>query len=277
MNYKTSTTTGMQVYMYLFNPAGTQIQAVNQWKSGTGLAEWPSVTTPVSNTPGVGKIRANYFSTGYGTLGVDTVNVTFVAPPTWIESAPTTVSASGGNINVSVSYAAPSGSTGMNLKLEALSTTGAVIKSASDWVGNNGTLNFNSFAIPATTAGTGQLKASYFASGWGLIGTHTVNISYTSPMIRSNNGNLLSDGSAPLMYPNPANDFIYVDGSLAGTPGLQVEIVNISGQVVVGGSLSNLLDADQRLSLEHLKSGLYFATLRDEVGNKIIQHRFIKQ
>ncbi|AXT49578.1 T9SS C-terminal target domain-containing protein [Aquimarina sp. BL5] len=91
---------------------------------------------------------------------------------------------------------------------------------------------------------------------------------------RAKNGNGLnadlSDTSKFLVYPNPSHNFIKLKGVSSGDI---VTVIDLSGKLIIKKTISKNENAE--LDLSNIESGVYFATVKNNVKEKTI--RFIKQ
>ncbi len=74
------------------------------------------------------------------------------------------------------------------------------------------------------------------------------------------------------MYPNPANDVLFIEPSDANVKLDSYEIMDNTGRVVLAG---DLVSDKNRIAIEALNSGIYFITLNSDKGTA--SSRFIKQ
>ncbi len=65
-----------------------------------------------------------------------------------------------------------------------------------------------------------------------------------------------------LIYPNPANNVIYVDGDISG---LTYELLDIRGKKVLGASSLK----ESRINISSIQSGMYFLTLQKPQGRLV--------
>ena len=91
--------------------------------------------------------------------------------------------------------------------------------------------------------------------GIALLGSTSTNASFARP------------GKVNI-YPNPAADYIRVDGGLNGT----LIIYNLSGQPV----FQKAFFADETISLPNLAQGLYMVNVIDLVGNNYFTTLWVK-
>lgn len=65
------------------------------------------------------------------------------------------------------------------------------------------------------------------------------------------------------IFPNPANDFVMVSGeNLSG-----LEVYNAVGQLVMNVNVNN----EEKIDIENLESGVYFFSIIDKNGNKVVK------
>lgn len=87
---------------------------------------------------------------------------------------------------------------------------------------------------------------------------------------------LESASAAMTMYPNPTTGNIFVSFELATAADVQIQVVNVAGQVVLTQSLSNIQSNKVELATADLPSGMYVvhAILADErISKKLVINR----
>lgn len=145
-----------------------------------------------------------------------------------------------------------------SLVLEAGSTSVDITATPFDdkaTVTGDGTISVNSDGATATiivTAEDGETRKTY-----------TINISISGVGTEHLTGNVIS------VYPNPANEILMVEGAVAGSCYV---LIDIAGQVVKQGLLKGEMNM---LNIEELCSGLYIIKLAD--GGKNSYTRILKQ
>lgn len=129
-----------------------------------------------------------------------------------------------------------------------------------------------------TFTGNGVLNSMFMPSVAG-VGNHLVTYSYTTPQGCSNSAstsidifncldNENSDLNKVIIYPNPFENFITVEG----IANAKFNLVNAVGQTLISGnSISNSLTLD----VSSLASGIYFISI--ENGNTLNTHKIIKK
>jgi|GEM_PF-3344923 len=79
-----------------------------------------------------------------------------------------------------------------------------------------------------------------------------------------------AQGSAPILYPNPAHDYIYIGNAAIGS---MLRIVGADGKIYRATTITG---SSQKIDLTNMPSGLYFVKI--EKGNTIIaSDKFVKQ
>ncbi|NOY49046.1 MAG: T9SS type A sorting domain-containing protein [Chlorobi bacterium] len=105
------------------------------------------------------------------------------------------------------------------------------------------------------------------------LGTSHYNIGYPFPLpVNCNITTKVENNNFPVQfkaYPNPAQGFINID---ANYNNIEFEIINIFGQIIKTGTLSNHI-----ISLENIDKGLYILALYPENDNAIEFIKIIKQ
>ena len=74
--------------------------------------------------------------------------------------------------------------------------------------------------------------------------------------------NAITDNGSIKVFPNPANDFIYVEGTLSGAANLQVNIINMFGQRVIDKTVNANGSFTEKISIESIPTGVYFIEIR---------------
>lgn len=73
------------------------------------------------------------------------------------------------------------------------------------------------------------------------------------------------------IYPNPANDIIYLKTNAADASDFVVEICDMQGKIIIETTMNG---CDKSLNIEMLETGIYFINIRGE--NAIKNYRFVK-
>lgn len=122
------------------------------------------------------------------------------------------------------------------------------------WEKSYGGTGFDqAFSAQQTTDG------GYIIAGWtdSVDGDITIGRGFADMWIvklspEATNLNDISPSNAVACYPNPANDFIYIEGLVPGSP---ILITNLLGEVVYNNSVENHI---QHLDISQLANGFYF-------------------
>jgi hypothetical protein len=82
----------------------------------------------------------------------------------------------------------------------------------------------------------------------------------------------ITDNGTIKVYPNPANDFIFVEGTLNGAANMQVNIVNMFGQTVIDKMVHADGQFSEKISIANIPTGVYFIEISsgDMLRNKKI-------
>lgn len=73
--------------------------------------------------------------------------------------------------------------------------------------------------------------------------------------------------NALALYPNPASDYLYIEGSIATEGELLLELYNLNGQIVRSQKISHGSGTfQQQIDVHELAAGVYWLTLGDEKG-----------
>lgn len=132
-------------------------------------------------------------------------------------------------------------------------------------------------ATAAPAGGTGPYTYSWSpiggvtASVTGLcVGTYTVCVTDAGGCMTCKTVTISSPTGVPAItdngtikvFPNPANDFIFVEGTLNGSANLQVNIVNMFGQRVIDKSVNANGNFSDKISISGIPTGVYFIEIR---------------
>lgn len=109
--------------------------------------------------------------------------------------------------------------------------------------------------------GTGSLKGPFYTDFWKLSNGLTV-------MLEPVAGN--TDFK---MFPNPANDVVFIDASLAEKTAQSLRIYDGTGRLISTRNLTNSLEV---IDVSMLSSGMYFVELATTAG-EVLDSRFVKQ
>ena len=79
-----------------------------------------------------------------------------------------------------------------------------------------------------------------------------------------------------LVYPNPTNGRIYLDGDLKKNQYVEIRVYNVIGQLVFKKNIEDVEVLNEELNLSELENGNYFIKIQLEDGehitNKILKH-----
>ncbi len=135
----------------------------------------------------------------------------------------------------------------------------------------------DTFAVPhAEPRGAGGLNTTFVKDGniWKSINTFSPDMSislcvepYICGTLSSIDEDILSDDV--IVFPNPANDELFIDISALSDKLFKIEILTITGQILISDSKiaeSNLISLD----ISNLSSGIYFISLSSK-NNRIVK------
>lgn len=91
----------------------------------------------------------------------------------------------------------------------------------------------------------------------------------TSLTVTTDDVGIKNDNLSFEIYPNPANDLVYIKGALDNS---KIEVLNLLGQVVYSTTTSNQLTT---LSMSNFSSGTYFIRITQD-GNSLTQKLIVK-
>ena len=134
---------------------------------------------------------------------------------------------------------------------------------------------------PYTYAWTPSGATTSTASGL-CFGSHTVCVTNTGGCVTCKNIYVssptaiteLTDNGTIKVFPNPANDYIVIEGTLSGAANLQINILNMFGQRVMNKSFHADGEFTDKISIENIPTGVYFIELRS--GEFIRNTKIIK-
>ncbi len=216
---------------------------------------------------------------------------------TWSGPTGATVSAGQGTVNSSITLGTTSG----NICVTAGNGCGTSLPSCLAVTVNSAVLTVTTTSTPAScssccdgTAAATQTGTSPFTYAWspaggtassasGLcVGSYTVCVTDAGGCITCSIVNVsfvtglasLTDNGTIKVYPNPANEYINIEGTLSSSANLDVSIVNMFGQTV----LEEVVPADgtftQKVNIANIPSGVYF--IRISSGEFVKNTRMIK-
>ena len=204
----------------------------------------------------------------------------------WTVPTGATVTAGQGTNNVTITFGNTSGqicvtaSNGCGTSLPNCQpvTVAAAVLTVSTTVTNTSNSSVCDGSATATpSGGTGPYTYVWTPSGGatatvsGLCyGSHTVCVTDAGGCMTCQTINVSSPTGVSVVtelgtinvYPNPANDFINVEGTLSGSANLQVNILNIFGQKMINRAVNASGNFSERISLENIPSGVYFIGVR---------------
>lgn len=143
------------------------------------------------------------------------------------------------------------------------------------YVEQAGTNPSNTVTLQWTAPAEGSGNVSFYAVGNAVNGNGntagdgvgTTSLSLSEKMTSSVVENQINSLK---IYPNPANDFINID--MGNIPADSYTIVNIQGQTILNGQITN---QSKTLDISSLQRGLYFVYLQDETRVNIYTQRLI--
>jgi hypothetical protein len=120
-------------------------------------------------------------------------------------------------------------------------------------------------SISGLPAGTYSVQVTD-AGGCNVLATVTI----TSPTGIST----LTDNGTIKVFPNPANDYIFIEGTLSVTANLQVSIINMFGQKVMDKVVFANENFSEKLSIGGLTNGVYLIEIRS--GDMVRNAKIVK-
>ncbi|MBI4945652.1 MAG: T9SS type A sorting domain-containing protein [Bacteroidetes bacterium] len=84
----------------------------------------------------------------------------------------------------------------------------------------------------------------------------------------------LTDNGTLKVFPNPANDYIFIEGTLSSSANLQVNIINVFGQKVMDKSLYANGSFSEKISIGNIAPGVYFIEIRS--GEMLRNSKIVK-
>ena len=122
----------------------------------------------------------------------------------------------------------------------------------------------------STQTATGLQTGTYtvcITDAGGCTTCTTVNISLTGV------ANLSADNYVNI-YPNPANEFIFVEASFSTPQTVNISILNIIGQTMMSEQVSSGIYMNKKVYIGDLRQGIYFIEIR--YGNTIKNSKIVK-
>jgi hypothetical protein len=84
----------------------------------------------------------------------------------------------------------------------------------------------------------------------------------------------VTDNGTIKVFPNPANDYIFIEGTLSSSANLQVNIINIFGQKMMNKSLYANGNFSEKINIGGLPNGVYFVEIRS--GEMVRDSKIVK-
>lgn len=140
---------------------------------------------------------------------------------------------------------------------------------ASTYTWNPGSLTGSMVTVSPTTSIT------YTCSGisLGCTGTKTVTLNVTTCTGLDANGNINVFFN---VYPNPADDRLFVDIIHTGSESVLLEMLDITGKTIITKSVqTGSANTIKEIDLANVQKGLYFLRVKTSAGSKTV--RFVKQ
>ncbi len=73
---------------------------------------------------------------------------------------------------------------------------------------------------------------------------------------------VLTDNGTLKVYPNPANDYVFLEGTLSGSANMQVSVINLYGQKMIGRSVFANGAFSEKVNIANIAPGIYFIEVR---------------
>jgi hypothetical protein len=84
----------------------------------------------------------------------------------------------------------------------------------------------------------------------------------------------LTDNGTIKVFPNPANDYIFIEGTLSSSANLQVNIINMFGQKMMDKSLYANGNFSEKINIGGIPNGVYFIEIRS--GEMVRNSKIVK-
>ena len=263
----------------------------------------PASCIPVTVSPSSPAIPTGI--TGAATVCNGQAGTNYSIPPvanatvyTWTVPTGATVVSGQGSTGVSVNFGSTSGNicvtagNGCGTSLPScqpitVSSTALTVSTTVTNTSNSSVCDGSATASPS--GGTGPYTYAWIPSGLatatvtGLcFGSHTVCVTDAGGCITCSTINVSSPTGVPALtdngsiniFPNPANDFLYVEGTISAAARLQVNILSLYGQKIMNRSINTNGSFSEKIGIEGIPSGVYFIEIRS--GEFVKESRFIK-
>ncbi|MGQ0826970.1 MAG: T9SS type A sorting domain-containing protein [Bacteroidota bacterium] len=147
----------------------------------------------------------------------------------------------------------------------SLTAGGATTYAWSPAIGLSATTGATVTASPTSTT---TYTVTGTAGGCTDTATVIVTVSVCTGIVSINNPDII-------IYPNPAQDFLFIEGALSSSERLEISIVNILGQTIIKKQLDVNNKFSERVNVESLQAGVYFVEISS--GQSITKNKFVKQ
>jgi hypothetical protein len=256
---------------------------------GTSLPGCISVTvSPSAPAIPTGIVGATTVCNGQAGVTYSIAPVTNALSYTWTVPTGATITAGQGTTNITVTF----GSTSGNVCATAGNGCGTSLASCTAITVNSSVLNVGTSTSSATcstccdgsatatpSGGTapytyawstspGQTTATATAlcastgytvcvtDGMGCVTCKSVTIPFTTGV------STLTDNGTIKVFPNPANNEIFIEGILSSSANMQVSILSIYGQKMMNKTFYTNGSFTEKMSIETLPSGVYFIEIK---------------
>lgn len=216
----------------------------------------------------------------------------------WSVPAGATVTSGQGTNNVTITFGSTSGTMSVtasngcgtsNPSTQAIVVSSSVLTVSTTVTDATNSSACDGSATAAPAGGTGPFTYAWTPSGGnaatasGLcVGSYTVCVTDAAGCVTcdavtvsSPTGTLeLTDNGTIKVFPNPANTFVMVEGTLSGSANLNISIINMFGQRMINETVNANGSFSQKVSIEGIPAGVYFIQI--SAGSLVRNSRIIK-